>query len=247
MNLLLFDRPFESLRLEGTDERARHIRDVLRVREGSPVFVGFVNGPRARCRIREMGADGSIELVVTGTEPAPPPLPVVVFAALPRPHTAKRLLFDAASLGIRGIRFFRADRGERSYAESRLWTGDGWRERLRLGAEQAFATYLPAVAHSESLAAALRDSGGAGVVLDNYEASGSFSGFLRETPPETLHLALGPERGWSPEERERFRGAGWRIAHLGPRPLRSETACVAAIALASGMLGWWDAQTATKL
>ena len=44
MNLILFDSPFEKIRLEGSDLRAKHIFEVLRARVGTKVFVGFVNG-----------------------------------------------------------------------------------------------------------------------------------------------------------------------------------------------------------
>ena len=47
MNLMLFDKAFESVRLEGGDPRAQHSRKVLRAEVGALVFLGFVNGPRA--------------------------------------------------------------------------------------------------------------------------------------------------------------------------------------------------------
>jgi RsmE family RNA methyltransferase len=47
-----------------------------------------------------------------------------------------------------------------------------------------------------------------------------------------LVLALGPERGWGPRDREQLRAAGFSLAHLGSRVLRLETAVVAALTLA---------------
>jgi 16S rRNA (uracil1498-N3)-methyltransferase len=40
-------------------------------------------------------------------------------------------------------------------------------------------------------------------------------------------IAVGPEGGFTDEEVERARGAGWRVVSLGPRVLRVETAAVA--------------------
>ncbi len=47
-----------------------------------------------------------------------------------------------------------------------------------------------------------------------------------------LALAFGPERGWSGPERALLRAAGFELAHLGPRVLRTETAVVAAVSVA---------------
>ena len=47
----------------------------------------------------------------------------------------------------------------------------------------------------------------------------------------SLVMALGPERGWGPADREALRAAGFTLVHLGTRVLRVETAVVAALAI----------------
>ena len=101
MNLMLFDDVFESVRLERADPRAQHLRKVLRAKIGTLVFLGFVNGARARAKVVAVEANGAFELEIVGTEPAPAPLPITLLIGLARPHTAKRILFEAASLGVR--------------------------------------------------------------------------------------------------------------------------------------------------
>jgi RsmE family RNA methyltransferase len=248
MNLMLFDEAFETVRLEGNDPRAQHLRKVLRAEVGTLVFLGFVNGPRARAKVIELAADGSIELEVIGTETAPAPLPVTLLIGLPRPHTAKRILFEAASLGVTGIHFFEAERGEPSYAQSSLWQTDEWRDRIRLGAEQAFGTHLPQVAMHADLQSAITALHGADsqVALDNYEAAGALGEVLPEVAQSAV-IALGPERGWSAYERDVFRKNGWKLGHLGAHVLRAETAVVAAVATTAAKLGLWTEQTATDL
>ena len=49
-------------------------------------------------------------------------------------------------------------------------------------------------------------------------------------------LALGPEGGFEPEERDAFEAAGWRGASLGSNVLRFETAAIAALALTRALL-----------
>jgi len=248
MNLILFDDAFESVRLEGSDPRAQHLRKVLRAEVGTLLFVGFANGPRARAKVVCLEEDGSLELEVIGTEPAPAALPITLLIGLPRPHTAKRILFEAASLGVAGIHFFEAERGEPSYAQSSLWRTDEWRERIRLGTEQAFSTHLPQVAMHADVQSAITALDGAEVrvVLDNYEAAGPLGSVLPDGGASAV-IALGPERGWSPSERDVFRRNGWKLAHMGAHVLRAETACVAAVSATAAQLGLWREQTATAL
>ena len=55
-----------------------------------------------------------------------------------------------------------------------------------------------------------------------------------EIPPEAggeVRLLVGPEGGWTDEERQAAARAGWLPASLGPRVLRSETAAIAAVAV----------------
>ena len=48
---------------------------------------------------------------------------------------------------------------------------------------------------------------------------------------------VGAEGGWTDEEIERARAAGWRIVTLGGRTMRAETAAIAVAALLQHALG----------
>jgi len=50
-------------------------------------------------------------------------------------------------------------------------------------------------------------------------------------------LAIGPERGWSGKERGLLADQWIYLGAFGSRVLRTETACVAAIAMIKGRLG----------
>lgn len=248
MNLILFDKAFEETRLEGDDPRARHLLEVLRARVGTKVFVGFVHGLRARAEVSSVEADGSINLRVLCTEQPPKPLPIDLLVGLPRPHTAKRILFEMASIGVSTLHFFESDRGEPSYANSSLWKTDAWQQRLRLGTEQSFGTHVPEVGMHADLQSAITHLSGrsAPIVLDNYEAEGPLPEVIARDA-DSVVIALGSERGWSYNERAIFRKNGWKLAHLGAQVLRLETACTASVSSVSACLGYYSAQTSTKL
>lgn len=260
MNLILFETVFQQIQLLPEDPRTKHIHSVLRMQKGGILFVGFVNGERGVAELREINEDGSIELVLLETETAPPLLPIDLVIGMPRPHSARRVLYEAACLGVRSLHFFQSERSEPSYAHSRLWEKANYRERLRLGAEQSFTTQLPSVHLRSSLQAILSGfsarSRKACFVLDNYTPEKSL-GRLAESLAKNeskenlkvggLVLALGSERGWSECERTAYAESNWQFAHLGPRVLRLETAVVAAISIVSDRLGLESERTQSRL
>jgi 16S rRNA (uracil1498-N3)-methyltransferase len=54
-------------------------------------------------------------------------------------------------------------------------------------------------------------------------------------------ILIGPEGGFSPEERERLRALPFTTAvSLGPRVLRADTAAIAAMTLWQAVVGDWE-------
>ncbi|HEY9248909.1 MAG TPA: 16S rRNA (uracil(1498)-N(3))-methyltransferase, partial [Rariglobus sp.] len=75
---------------------------------------------------------------------------------------------------------------------------------------------------------------GSRFALDNYEATTALRAEILNPKSQILNgtvLALGPERGFGPADRDALRAAGFTLAHLGSRVLRVETAVVAALAI----------------
>ena len=238
MNIILF-RPAEvELPLPRHDSRAGHILEVLRRQPGGSFDAGLVNGPRGRGTLVAVDAD-SLTLTFTWTEPPPPPERLQVLIGLPRPQTARDILRDLTTLGAAALHFIRTEKGEPSYARSRLWQSGEWERHVIAGAAQAFSTQVPLVTHGQSLAGALAavPADSWRIALDNYEASSPLAGGNLPVG-RTAVLAIGAERGWSATERAQLRAAGFAFGHLGSRVLRTETACVAAVTLLKARLGW---------
>jgi 16S rRNA (uracil1498-N3)-methyltransferase len=61
------------------------------------------------------------------------------------------------------------------------------------------------------------------------------------TEPGPWAILIGPEGGFSPEERERLRSLPFTTAvSLGPRILRADTAAIAAMTLWQAAVGDWE-------
>lgn len=208
-----------------------HLLKILRRRTGDAFDAGIINGPRGRGTITAIGNDSLSLAFVWGETPAPSCL-IDVIVGLPRPQTARDILRDATSLGVAALHFARTEKAETAYASSRLWQSGEWRRCVINGAAQAFCTRLPEVTHGRTLdeIVAVLPAGATRLALDNYEASAHVATVDLGGAPRIV-LALGAERGWSGGERDWLRAHGFALVHLGPRILRTETACVAAIAL----------------
>ena len=57
---------------------------------------------------------------------------------------------------------------------------------------------------------------------------------MQASGDERLLLAIGPEGGWNAFELGLLEAHGFQTAGMGPRTLRTDTACVALLALAHG-------------
>lgn len=240
MNLILFERTETLVPLPLNDRRAIHIREVLRRTPGDSFDCGIIEGPRGKARV-EREENGRLHLSFAWLEEPPCTEPITMLVGLCRPQTVRKILREVTSLGVAKLVFFQSDRGEPSYASSSLWQGNEVHRHLVSGAEQAFCTRLPKVDRANHLASAIEKIGDSGdrFALDNYEAEiGLMAAPFEKGPQKTL--AIGSERGWTADERDQLRRAGFRLVHLGNRVLRTETACVAGLSLLRAKLGLLD-------
>lgn len=237
VNLILFEAHEIKVPLPRTDRRAIHLLDVLRRNPGDTFDAGLVNGPLGKGLLMEVEPD-LLHLSFKWGAETPPLDPITLIVGLPRPQTARKILQEATSLGVAHLHFITTDRGDPNYAHSTLWRSGEWRRHLVAGAEQAFSTRLPEVSHGKTLAelfSALPPDN-TRIALDNYESSTRLCGTGIDGRP--IALAIGAERGWSAAERDALRNNGFLFAHLGPRVLRVETACVAALAVVKDRSGF---------
>ena len=236
MNIILFAKNELDVPLPLDDPRATHVLEVIGCGRGDSFDIGLIDGPRGKARIVAIGKC-DLRLEFHFSTHIPQLYPVVMIIGLPRPPSARRILKDLTSQGAAELHFVATDKGEKSYLNSRLWSRQEYQRLLREGAEQAFCTRLPKVAVHTSLMACLEllEEETDRLALDNYESTLS----LRDYRP--LHarciLAVGSERGWSSAERDLLRERGFILVSIGERILKTETACIAGLALVLDKLG----------
>lgn len=237
MNLILFQPAETQQPLPRGDDRAQHLLNVLRRQPGDTFDAGIVNGPRGKGTLVAI-TPTHLEVTFDWTIAPITPDPITLIIGLPRPQTARKILQEAAALGVAALHFVRGEKAEPSYASSTLWHSGEWQRHLEAGTAQAFCTDVPAVTHGQSLAdvIAALPATTRRIALDNYESPTPLSQCQLSNDP-ALALAFGPERGWSANERDLLRSEQFSLAHLGERVLRLETAVVAAVSIAKARRG----------
>jgi len=231
MNLILLDHDSPRQTLDAQDRRARHISDVLMRAGKDSFFAGLRNGRMGTAKPVIL-PDGSIEIEVDWHLPAADPLNQLdLIVGMPRPQSARRMLRDIPTMGIRSACFFVGEKGEAGYATSRLWKDGEWMDHLQEGAEQAFNPRIPDVSVVDRLENALSrmPPNRCRLALDLYEARSSYlDALVSNDAAAGATIAIGPERGWSQTERNTLRSAGFTLCSMGKRVMRSDTAVVAA-------------------
>lgn len=237
VNLILFNPEETGRPLPLQDARAVHILKILRRQRGDTFDVGLINGPRGKATLTSIESD-HLGLTFAWGETPPPADPITLIIGLPRPQTARKILQEATTLGVAALHFVTTKRGESSYAKSTLWSSGEWERHIHAGAAQAFCTQVPQVTHSHSLPEIITRLAESSprVALDNYEGTKPLSQSIPSNVTEVT-IALGAERGWSPEERTLLRDNAFTLSHLGERVLRLETAVVSAISLVKAQRG----------
>lgn len=236
MNLVLFDHRQDTYQLSPVDERARHITRVLRAAVGDTIRVGVVGGARGSATLVEI-TEAGLTLQATWNHAPSGTLPVSVVIGHPRPPVMQRLLRDLATLRVGEIHVYVGALSEASYLGSGLWERTD--QVIREGLSQGMHTAPPALYRWKSLSAALhgmdaRSVASGGAVHRAYGAVSRPAWSLPDWLSRIAHtedpcgamVAIGPERGFTPEEQALLRDHRFTGVHLGSSTLRTETATI---------------------
>jgi 16S rRNA (uracil1498-N3)-methyltransferase len=234
------DTPLSSgLELALPENAAAHLSRVLRLAVGDECVLFNGDGTDYAARITSMGKRELRVTVASGREvDNESPLAITLLQGIARGEKMDLILQKATELGVNAIAPLWSQRSEvkldEARAEKRL---AHWRGVVTSACEQCGRARVPGVAAPVSLSVALGalPAGGLRLILD---PEGELAlGTLTVGDEARVVLAVGPEGGWSPADREQLRDAGFQGLKLGPRILRTETAGLAAIAALQSRLG----------
>ena len=211
-----------------TDERAIHIKQILRSKIGDIIEIGIIDGSQGKAEIVNIN-DSEVVIKPLELTELPDPKPTIdMICALPRPQTLKKVLIISATMGVRNLYLIRANRVEKSYFHSPLLQPENYKPFLIEGLSQGKNTRLPIVSIHDRFKKFFENQlplivENAALLLPDKDSSINLNNIYSNTT-SSLVVAIGPEGGWVPFELDLMEDLGFQKFTLGRWVLRVESA-----------------------
>jgi 16S rRNA (uracil1498-N3)-methyltransferase len=223
--------------IEATAEQFNYLANVLRMEEGAEILV--FNGRDGEWRARLSFPSRKRILLTPEEETRPQPLPSdlhYLFAPL-KVGRLDYLVQKAVEMGAGILQPVMTQ-----HVQGKITNLDRLRANVVEAAEQCGVLGVPDVAEPARLPDLLQrwPKERRIIFCDEGDLGQNPLPVLREVKEKHLALLIGPEGGFSQEERDMLRSLDFVTAiPLGPRILRADTAAVAAMAVIQATIGDW--------
>ena len=221
-------------------EEARHLRDVLRLAKGDEVYVFDGTGREFHCVVSRTERDFAELDLGNEVEPARPesPINLTLAVALLKGEKFDLVVQKATELGVIQVvpvvtRFADIRLRDESDAQKRVVR---WQRIALEAAKQSGRAVVPVVGKPVLFKFLLTNPENPESLCLMFAERGGES-FPTVPQPGRVTALVGSEGGWSDEEIDQARGAGWLVVTLGGRTLRAETAAITISALIQHVYG----------
>lgn len=216
-------------------EVAHHADRVLRLKAGETVTLFNGEGGEFPAELVSLGKKAHATLGERQSTERESPLEVSLAQSLVSSDKMDWVLQKAVELGVSRIQPVASTRSvvklSTERAEKRM---EHWRQVVISACEQCGRNTLPQLEPLQSLPRHLATPGNALRLFLSPWASERIHDLAR---PARVELLVGPEGGFTDEEEQAARAAGFRPVSLGPRVLRTETAGLAALSALQTLWG----------
>ena len=223
------------IRIAGSDYR--HLRAVLRMKEGDPVTVTVDGTGVFSCRIEAFTEEAAqLRVLSEVQESHESPVRITLFQGLPKGDKLETVIEKSVELGACEIVPVLMKRSIARPEPAKEARRVARRQKIaESAAKQSLRDIIPEVRPLMSFDEAVAYAKELDVVLVPYEAADNLEEtreVLREIPEGArVGIFIGPEGGYAGEEIEKAVSAGFRVISLGKRILRTETAGPALVAI----------------
>jgi 16S rRNA (uracil1498-N3)-methyltransferase len=216
-------------------EHAHHLVRVLRARVGQEFDIATGDAVRRGQII--LVRDGRVDFEL-GDEVSPVPMvKITLVLAVFKFDRMEWAIEKCAELGVSRIVPLIAKRTDSHLAVASAKRVERWRRIAMQAAEQSRRAAPPEIATPARISELSNLQGNLRIVLAESEEQTRLRDVLKSDVPRSgLVLAVGPEGGWTDDELQSFRQAGWISASLGSTILRAETAAIAATAVVASAM-----------
>lgn len=219
---------------------AAHLSRVLRLQAGDDCVAFNGDGRDYACSIVATGKRTvRVRIGASSQVSRESPLRIVLLQGIARGEKMDLILQKATELGVVQVRPLMSQRSEvKLDADRSARRLAHWRQVVIAACEQSGRAVVPEVLPPIALGSAMQSlsEGELRLTLDP-AGTLAFASLGQQVVDRTVVLAVGPEGGWSPLDRQQLQSAGFVGLRLGPRILRTETAALAAISALQAQFG----------
>jgi 16S rRNA (uracil1498-N3)-methyltransferase len=213
---------------------SRHLTRALRLKPGDTVVASDGAGRDYTVRLDSIGARATGTVLGVATREAESPLAITLLQGVPKGDKMEAIVRAATELGVaRVVPVLTTRTVVRLTGGAAAARTERWRRVAREAAKQCGRAVVPDVATPAPLATALAAAREHELAVCLWEgrAAPLTAALADAGRPRRAVALVGPEGGFESAEVDAARRAGWRIATLGPRLLRTETAGPAIITI----------------
>lgn len=220
-----------------TLDQSRYLTQVMRLKIGDSLLVFNGRDGEWRCVIAEVLKKGVVLRVEEQVRPQSTGPDLTLVISVVKKSALEFAVEKAVELGVRRIRLVVTHRTQTQHVRM---------DRLDAiaieAAEQTGRVDVPLVDEPVKLAELLDEWESGRRLMFCDETGGEVAGpALQSAGSGPWGILIGPEGGFSPEERDRLRAMPKTTAvSLGPRVLRADTAAIAAMTLWQAAIGDWE-------
>lgn len=229
-----FVEGFHHQRAEVEGDEAHHLTRVLRVERGQLYEVSN-NEEAWLAEVVEAHKARVVFALKERVEAKPVLPPLRLYVALFKFDHLEWIVEKGTEMGAESIHFVVSERSEKGLeraAEKRI---ERWRKIAVEASQQSRRDRLPVLYEAVRLREAAGKVPGEGqaarLLLDEEGGAPLLSAMQAGGAAEGVSLLLGPEGGWTEQERDWLVAKGWSRVTLGATILRAETAAIAAVAV----------------
>jgi|SRR5579872_483276 len=219
-------------------DHAAHLSRVLRARPGQQFEI--VAGEQVRLGTITSVADDRVAFSLGEAIDAAAALPICAVLAIFKFDRFEWAIEKLTELGVAEIRPVIAARTDAHLSKSAEKRAERWRRIAVEAAQQSRRSTTPVIHDPIALKQAVALAATHKILLAETEKRTSLTVVLQSLPSleeeSKIHLAIGPEGGWTDAELQLFDANEWHRATLGPTILRAETAAIAAMAVVAARI-----------
>lgn len=225
---LFFVSEVRSGRAELRGEEAKHLSRVLRVEPGQMYEISD-NEFKYLAKVSEAHKEAVRFEIVEKFEVERERPQIHLYAAIIKFEHFEWGIEKATELGVDRIIPVQSARTEVGLDKAVAKRLERWRRIALESSQQCRRVFLPEIDGVARLRDVVKVVEGQRLFLDENREAARLSTF--ETTGDVVSVLIGPEGGWTDEERAMVTDAGWAPVSLGPRVLRAETSWLTALAV----------------